>query len=110
LWFNLLHLHGTNVMFDLVADYPVQAINWHDQETPPSLGEAMDRFPKALVGGLRQWETMLRGIPEGVRSEVQAAVEATGRRRLIVGTGCVTPITAPVGNIRAAREAVESKA
>jgi uroporphyrinogen decarboxylase len=108
LWFNLLHLHGTNVMFDVVADYPVQAINWHDQETPPSLAEALHRFPGALVGGLRQWETMLRGDPGQVRAEVQAAIAETGGRRLIVGTGCVTPITAPVGNIRAAREAVAS--
>ena len=107
LWFNLLHLHGQNVMFDLVADYPVQAINWHDQETPPSLGEAMDRFSGALVGGLRQWETMLRGTPDWVRAEAQAAIEETGGRSLVVGTGCVTPITAPLGNIRAARVSVE---
>jgi uroporphyrinogen decarboxylase len=107
LWFNLLHLHGKDVMFDLVADYPVQAINWHDQETPPSLGEALDRFPGALVGGLRQWETMLSGTPDWVRAEAQAAIEETGGRRLVVGTGCVTPITSPLGNIRAARESVE---
>jgi uroporphyrinogen decarboxylase len=107
LWFNLLHLHGKDVMFDLAADYPVQAINWHDQETPPSLGEAMDRFSGALVGGLRQWETMLRGTPDWVRAEAQAAIEETGGRRLVVGTGCVTPITSPLGNIRAARESVE---
>jgi uroporphyrinogen decarboxylase len=108
LWFNLLHLHGKDVMFDLVADYPVQAINWHDQETPPSLGEALDRFPGALVGGLRQWETMLRGTPDWVCAEAQAAIEETGGRRLVVGTGCVTPITSPLGNIRAARASVES--
>lgn len=107
LWFNLLHLHGTDVMFDLVVDYPVQAINWHDQETPPSLREALDHFPGALVGGLRQWETMLRGTPDWVRSEVRAAIEETEGRRLVIGTGCVTPITSPLGNIRAAREAVE---
>lgn len=34
-WFNMLHIHGRDGMFDLLADYPVQAINWHDQETPP---------------------------------------------------------------------------
>lgn len=107
LWFNLLHLHGTNVMFDVVAGYPVQAINWHDQETPPSLGEALDRFPGALVGGLRQWETMLRGTPDWIQAEVQTAIEQTEGRRLVVGTGCVTPITAPVGNIRAVRGSVE---
>jgi uroporphyrinogen decarboxylase len=108
-WFNLLHLHGKNVMFDVVADYPVQAINWHDQETPPSLKDALKRFPGALVGGLRQWETMLRGTPEQVHAEVQAAYEQTGGRRLIIGTGCVTPITAPLSNLRAARQAVEAE-
>lgn len=107
LWFNLLHLHGTHVMFDMVTDYPVQAINWHDQETPPSLSQALDRFPGALVGGLRQWETMLRSTPDWVDSEVQAAIKETNGRWLIIGTGCVTPITTPVGNIRAARKAVE---
>ena len=108
LWFNLLHLHGSNVMFDLVADYPVQAVNWHDQETPPSLKDAVERVPGALVGGLRQWETMLRGTPDQVRAEVRAARLQTGGRRLVIGTGCVTPITAPWGNIWAVREAVET--
>ncbi|MBC8449274.1 MAG: uroporphyrinogen decarboxylase [Chloroflexi bacterium] len=108
-WFNLLHLHGHNVMFDLVADYPVQAINWHDQETPPALGEALERFPGAVVGGIHREATMLRGRPEQVRAAVQAAIEATGGRRLIVGTGCVTFTNTPVGNIRAAREAVEGR-
>jgi uroporphyrinogen decarboxylase len=106
LWFNLLHLHGQNVMFEVVHDYPVPAINWHDRETPPSLGEALGRFPGALVGGLRQWETMLRGTAAQVTAEARVAVEQTGGRRLVIGTGCVTPVTAPVGNIWAAREAV----
>jgi uroporphyrinogen decarboxylase len=50
---------------------------------------------------------MLSGTPDWVRAEAQAAVEETGGRRLVVGTGCVTPITSPLGNIRAARESVE---
>ncbi len=108
LWLNVLHLHGDHVMFDLVADYPVQAINWHDRETPPSLREAQVRFPGALIGGLHRLETMLRGTPENVRAEVGGAIEDTRGRRLIVGTGCVMFITTPVGNIRAARNAVEA--
>ncbi|MBC7234794.1 MAG: uroporphyrinogen decarboxylase [Chloroflexi bacterium] len=107
-WFNLLHLHGDEVMFDLLRDYPVQVINWHDRETPPSLAEAMERFPGALCGGLRQWETMVRGAPADVRAEALDALRQTGGQRFILGTGCVTPIVAPMSNIRAAREAVES--
>jgi uroporphyrinogen decarboxylase len=107
LWLNVLHIHGKNVMFDLVADYPVQAVNWHDRETSPSLRDAMKHFPRALIGGIGQMETLVRGSPEQIRAEVHDALEQTGGKRLVVGTGCVTWITTPAGNIRAARLAVE---
>ncbi len=107
-WFNLLHLHGTDIYFDMFVDYPVHAINWHDRETPPTLAEAKDRFSGAVVGGLRRVETMLRGTPEDVLSEARDALRQTEGRRFILGTGCVTPITTPLCNLRAARSAVES--
>lgn len=107
MWLNVLHLHGQNVMFDLVGGYPAQVINWHDVETPPSLAEAIDKTKMALCGGLRQWETMMRGTPQSVQAEAEAAINATGGKRFILGTGCVTPIIAPTGNILAARKAVE---
>jgi len=106
-WFNLLHLHGRNVMFDELADYPVQAINWHDRETPPTLSAGAERFDGALVGGLRQWETIVRGSPDDVKSEADEAIAQTAGRRFILGTGCVTPIVAPTSNLKAARQAVE---
>jgi uroporphyrinogen decarboxylase len=107
LWLNVLHLHGNRVMFDLLAGYPVQVVNWHDRETPPSLAEGHERFGGAVLGGLRQWETMLRGKPADVYREAKEAFRQTGSRRFVLGTGCVTPITAPWGNLRAARQAVE---
>jgi uroporphyrinogen decarboxylase len=106
LWLNVLHLHGNRVMFDLLADYPVQVVNWHDRETPPTLAEGQQWVQGAVLGGLRQWETMELGTPADVRSEAQDALEQTGCRGFILGTGCVTPITAPWANLRAARDAV----
>ena len=106
LWLNVLHLHGEDVMFDLAAGYPVQVINWHDQETPPGLADGQRRFGGAVCGGLRQWETMVRGTPEQVQAEARRALAQTGGRRFILGTGCVTPVTAPRANLRAARQAV----
>lgn len=108
MWFNLVHLHGHNVMFDLIASYPAQAINWHDTDTPPSLSAALTRTKMALCGGLSQWATMVRGAPESVHAEAERATQATSGRRLILGTGCVTPIIAPTCNILAARQAVGS--
>ena len=106
-WFNLLHLHGDQVMFDLLADYPVQVINWHDRETPPTLGDALTRFPGAICGGLRRIDTLVRGRPEHVQADAADALRQTGGHRFILGTGCVTPIVSPTSNIRAARRAVE---
>jgi uroporphyrinogen decarboxylase len=104
LWLNVLHLHGTQLMFDLLADYPVQIFNWHDRETQPTLREGRRRVKGAVLGGLRQWETMVRGTPADVQAEARDAMEQAGYRRFVLGTGCVTPITAPWANLRAARQ------
>jgi uroporphyrinogen decarboxylase len=107
LWLNLLHLHGDDVMFERVTDYPVAVINWHDRETQPNLAQALQRFPGAVCGGLRQWDTMVLGDPAQVRAEALDAIRATSGTRFILGTGCVLPTTAPRGNIIAVRQAVE---
>jgi uroporphyrinogen decarboxylase len=108
LWLNVLHLHGNRVMFDRLADYPVQVVNWHDRETPPTLRLGQMRVKGAVLGGLRQWETMLRGTVGDVRREALDAIQQTGGRGFVLGTGCVTPITAPWANLRAAREVVQT--
>jgi uroporphyrinogen decarboxylase len=109
LWLNIGHLHGENVMFDLIADYPVQILNWHDRQTEPSLQQAGQYFKGVLCGGLRQWETMVLGSPVEVIAEAEDALQATGGRKFILGTGCVVPVTAPHGNIMAARQVVEAQ-
>ncbi len=106
-WFNLLHIHGTHIYFDDFVDYPVQVVNWHDRETAPTLAEGQRRFPGAVAGGIRRTESLLRGTPDDVRAEARDAIRQTGGRRFILATGCVTPITAPLHNLRAVRAAVE---
>jgi uroporphyrinogen decarboxylase len=106
-WLNMLHLHGRDVMFEQVADLPIQILNWHDRETPPSLAQAQVRYGGVLCGGLRRIEAMVLGTPETITAEAREAIEATHGTRFILGTGCVTPITAPYGNLLAARKAVE---
>ncbi len=106
-WLNMLHVHGQDVMFDKVVDFPVQIINWHDRETEPSLGEGKKRFSGVVCGGLRRNESVLLGTPEDVHAEAQDAIEATDGTRFILGTGCVTMTVSPHGNILAARQSVE---
>jgi uroporphyrinogen decarboxylase len=104
-WVKMLHLHGNDVMFDLAADYPVNIINWHDRETDPSLGLGTARFAGTVCGGVSQ-DTLVYGMPDQVRSQALEAIQATSGQRVILGTGCVTPIIAPFGNILALRQVV----
>ena len=106
-WFNMVHLHGSDIMFDLVAGYPGQALNWHDRETPPSLAEGLRLFPGAVSGGVARWDDLLRGDPDDVRERCMDAIQQTGGQRLILSSGCVAPVNAPFSNLRAVRQAVE---
>lgn len=108
LWLNILHIHGNNIMFDLVKDYPCQIFNWHDRETKPTLRDAFLSTDKVLCGGLRRIETMELGEPGIIEKEIRNANEQCGGIRLILSTGCVLMLTTPPGNIRAVREIVQS--
>jgi uroporphyrinogen decarboxylase len=107
LWCNMVHLHSDQVMFDLVADYPAQFLNWHDRETGISLEEGLSYFPGAASGGIDQW-TLHQEAPEGMMDEFQDALDQTNGRRLLLGTGCVIMVTTPTRNIRALRELAET--
>jgi uroporphyrinogen decarboxylase len=109
LWCNILHLHGRDVYFDAVADYPVHVINWHDRETSPSLLEARGRFRGSLCGGLGR-DTLVYNTPLEIRREAKQAIADTGGKGLILSTGCVVPIIVPHGNLLAARASVERPA
>lgn len=106
LWLNVTHIHGSDVYFTAISKIPAQIINWHDQETPPSLAIGKQITTAAVCGGLRQWETLAYGSPDQVANEAQKAIESTDGIRFILGTGCVLPIISPHSNILAARQAV----
>jgi uroporphyrinogen decarboxylase len=105
--FNLLHLHGLHTYFDMVADYPAHALNWHDRDTGPSLAAGAQRFPGLVVGGLSQRD-MVEGSPHSVRELAREAIEGLGGRRLCLSTGCVMQTVTPWGNIRALRAAAQA--
>ena len=101
-WLNVLHVHGDDLMFELVADYPFQVINWHDRKAGPSLREAAQTFNGAVAGGIAQWDTLLAGTAQQVTAEVRDGIAQTGGLGYIVAAGCVTPIPVSETNIRAA--------
>ncbi len=107
MWLNMLHIHGQDIMFDLFLDYPINVINWHDRETSPSLIEAKGNWNGTICGGLSRKSSMVLGTPQSVNTEALHAIDETDGTRLILGTGCVLPITTPFGNIMSARKSIE---
>ena len=108
LWCNMVHIHSTDVMFDLVADYPAQFINWHDRETDISIEEGLTQISGAASGGVDHW-TLHQENPNQVCAEARDAINQANGSRLLLGTGCVIMATTPTRNIRALRELVLSE-
>lgn len=106
LWCNMLHLHGEAVHFELASALPFQIVNWHDRESYPSLSEAQELFNGVMCGGMRQDTLVYRERAE-VQNEAADALQQTGGKRFLLGTGCVVPVIASHGNIMAARKSVE---
>lgn len=108
LWLNMVHIHGEDdIMFDLISDYPVQLVNWHDRDTGISLLEGMNQVSGAVSGGVSRW-SLLQESPNQALEEASEAVKQTGGRRLLLGVGCVIMTNTPTRNIRAIREFAET--
>jgi len=106
LWCNMLHLHGSEVYFEIVSEFSFQIVNWHDRDTAPSLAEAQKLFVGTVCGGLGR-DTLVYREQAEVREEARDAIAQTNGQRLILSTGCVVPVIASHGNLMAARRSVD---
>jgi uroporphyrinogen decarboxylase len=106
---NMLHAHGADIMFDMLAAYPVEMFNWHDRLTEPSLKQAAGRYPGVRVGGVAETGALVRGDVPAIENEVRDAIAQTGGRRLLIGPGCVVPITVSDEAIDAAVRAARTE-
>jgi uroporphyrinogen decarboxylase len=98
-WFNILHMHGADVMFNAFLDYPVQAYNWHDRDDGPPLSEVGKMTGKCLMGGIGHLGVLLRGTPSEVAAQVEDAAGQMKGRRLILAPGCGADTRTPEANI-----------
>ena len=109
-WFNVLHLCGPRLRFELASALDVQAVSWSIHEPGnPSLAEGRARSGRAVMGGLDQARTLVRGSPEEVLEEGRAAVTGTEGVGLLLAPGCSIPPEAPEANLRAITATVASE-
>jgi uroporphyrinogen decarboxylase len=103
---NVLHVCRPRNMFDLLADYPVHAINWAAGEPGnPTLKEGLSRSERAVMGGVSV-ATVAQGMPDRVAAEVRQALSETGGRRFLLAPGCSIPPQTPEANLLAAKGAL----
>ncbi len=97
----ILHIHGVrDIHFNLLKDYPVDALSWEDRAAGPSLERARTLTDKCLVGGV-DFEKARRCAPEEVVAEGREAIKAAGGRGFILAPGCTFKPDTPEANIRA---------
>lgn len=88
-WFNTVHMHGEAVMFDLLKDYPADALNWHVGETPPEIGDYRAAGGgRPVVGGLQRAHITRRDIA-AIRADIDRAMAQTRGRGLLLAPACV---------------------
>ena len=104
--FNILHLHGADIMFDMLHDLPNHALNWNSQLTYPSLGEARGVHQGCIAGGINEMEIM-GASPDEVMDEARRAIAVAGSAGFILTPGCAVPTDTPEENLFALRQVVE---
>ena len=117
-WFNPIHMHGEDVYFEKLKDYPVNCLNWHDRHTWPSLKEARRLTDKCLMAGIRSApyfvngvlqydDIILDGTPAEIAEHVKDAISQVDGKGLILAPGCVVNPKASAENLMALRKATE---
>lgn len=87
-WCNTLHIHGDDIYFNELSDYPVQILNWHVWETAPDICDAIRTTDKCLMGGLKRF-SITENKKDELRAQIWASLAQSGGKRHILTPGCV---------------------
>ena len=107
-WFNVVHIHSftkekEKSMFERLAEYPVNCINWHDRWAGPSLPEARKITNKCLIGGINEEQYFNKINYSEVYKHVQEAICSMNDTGFMLGPGCTIYEDTPRENYLAAR-------
>lgn len=86
--FNILHVHGAQIRFREIQDYPVHALNWHNWETRPSTAAGMLTSGKCIVGGVDRWSITRNDVPAVQRQILDTIRAVEGHGDLVIAPSC----------------------
>ena len=105
-WFNVMHIHGDNIMFNLLKDYSVPAISWHVWESAPTVETFLSiTGKKCIVGGLQRYHITADARTKIVEDIVQM-IRLTEGKRLFFAPGCVIRAPFDMSTLAFTREAI----
>ena len=85
---NTAHIHGENLYFDDVLDFPVNVFSWWDRSpTGPSLQWVKERISGCVMGGINQ-KIVARTTREFLKNHVREAIAMGGNTRFFLANGC----------------------
>jgi uroporphyrinogen decarboxylase len=85
---NTAHIHGEDLYFDDVLDFPVQILSWWDRgPRGPSMESVKQRFKGSVMGGIDQ-TLVSRRSPAFLRKHVREGIALGGNRRFFLANGC----------------------
>ncbi len=106
-WFNIVHMCGSHLNFELVRQLPVSVVSWSVQnQGNPTLAEGRERGGKPVMGGMAQAGTLHHGSVEDVMGQARDAVRETDGKGFILAPGCSVRPGARNDNLVAMMKAV----
>ena len=88
-WFNAVHIHGEDILFDILKDYDVSALNWHIGETAPSIAEYREKGgARPILGGLQRTH-LTRRDRDAIDADITRALSENGSHAILLAPACV---------------------
>jgi uroporphyrinogen decarboxylase len=85
---NTAHIHGEDLFFEDVLDFPVNIFNWWDRGPKgPSLQWVKERIQGCVMGGINQ-KIVARTTREFLKNHVREGIELGGPTRFLLANGC----------------------
>ena len=105
---NTAHIHGENLYFDDVLDFPVDIFSWWDRGPKgPSLGWVKERIPGCVMGGINQ-KIVARTTRAFLKNHVQEGIELGGKTRFFLANGCSSDSWGYPGSMQAIVDAAKA--
>lgn len=103
--FNILHIHGDQIYFNELLDYPVQAINWSHYYAKPSLSQARQQYKGCLLGGINE-KLFSHSTISAVKKEINETIKELGTKNLIITPGCSIEPDSPQKQLNSVKKAL----